>query len=197
MFGAIGDHEYDRAPLQVGQFEADDELLDVHLKNTYLEGGGGGNRGESYALAWAFAGRHVKTDAWEKRKQKGFVFTIGDEAFLNHYPKEAFDKIQGEVSVAQGVSSAAQLLELAEETNHVFHIHVDHGRPVDSAWRELLGDNLLIVVDYLKIPELIAEKILEFSADFGKKIVESDPIIKAEGAITVGDLPSSETTIKL
>ena len=51
LFMGIGDHECDRSPLQVGQFESSDELLDKWLTDTYLEGGGGGNRGESYMLA--------------------------------------------------------------------------------------------------------------------------------------------------
>lgn len=41
MFMAIGDHECDRFPLQVGQFESGDEELDMWLTRTYLEGGGG------------------------------------------------------------------------------------------------------------------------------------------------------------
>ena len=79
MFGAIGDHESDVWPLQVAQFEAGDAELDMWLTRTYLEGNGGGNAGESYLLAWYFAANHIKTDAFEKRKQKGFVITIGDE----------------------------------------------------------------------------------------------------------------------
>jgi len=38
MFGAIGDHECDRDPLQVAQFESGDEELDMWLERTYLEG---------------------------------------------------------------------------------------------------------------------------------------------------------------
>jgi len=45
MFGAIGDHEHDRCPLQIGQFESGDAELDMWLTRTYLEGGGGGNAG--------------------------------------------------------------------------------------------------------------------------------------------------------
>ena len=55
LFLAIGDHECDTSPLQVGQFESSDELLEHWLTHVWLEGGGGGNRGESYALAWHFA----------------------------------------------------------------------------------------------------------------------------------------------
>jgi len=159
MFGAIGDHECDSAPLQVAQFEADDELLDAHLKNTYLESGGGGNRGESYALAWAFAGMNIRTDAWEKRQEKGFVFTIGDEPYLETYPKNAFKRIQGSASKMQSDMTAGTLLAAARETNHVFHIHIDHGRRLDPGWKQLLGDNLLEVKDYKTIPALIAETI--------------------------------------
>jgi hypothetical protein len=55
LFLGIGDHECDEAPLQVGQFESSDELLDKWLTDIYLEGRGGGNYGESYLLAWFFA----------------------------------------------------------------------------------------------------------------------------------------------
>ncbi|MCA9398032.1 hypothetical protein KC573_04335, partial [candidate division WWE3 bacterium] len=51
FFGAIGDHTCDRSPLQVGQFESDTELIVKWLTNSHLEGGGGGNDGESYLLA--------------------------------------------------------------------------------------------------------------------------------------------------
>src|SRR3972149_10705788 len=67
MFGAIGDHECDRFPLQIGQFESGDAELDMWLTRSYLEGGGGGNTGESYLLAWYFAANHIKTDAFDKR----------------------------------------------------------------------------------------------------------------------------------
>lgn len=43
LFMGIGDHEVDQCPLQVGQFEADDQLMDKWLKDIYLESGGGGN----------------------------------------------------------------------------------------------------------------------------------------------------------
>lgn len=165
MFGAIGDHECDRAPLQIGQFEASDELVDQHLKNTFLEGGGGGNSGESYALAWNFAGNHVRTDAWEKREEKGFLFTIGDEPFLPNYPKAALKNIHGSAAKAQDDMTANALLELAQERNHVFHIHVNHGRSVNSGWTQLLGDNLLQISDFRDIPKLIATTILGLCGD--------------------------------
>lgn len=46
LFMAVGDHECDQAPLQVGQFESGDAELDLWLTRTWLEGGGGSNSGK-------------------------------------------------------------------------------------------------------------------------------------------------------
>ncbi len=78
---AVGDAaKRDQAPIQVGEFEANDELFEAHLANIFKEGGGGGGGEESYELMLSFFARQVDTDTWEKRKQKGFLFIIGDEA---------------------------------------------------------------------------------------------------------------------
>lgn len=165
MFTAIGDHECDAYPLQVAQFESGDAELDMWLTRTYLEGGGGGNGGESYLLAWYFAANHVVTDAWEKRKQKGFVFTIGDEPNLKSLPISAVKSIMGNTAKGQATYTESELLAAAQETNHVFHIFLEHGgRYCNSQWNQLLGDNLIICKDYTKIPEIIAETILKHSA---------------------------------
>ena len=80
-FMGIGDCCFmEEAPLQVGQFESSDELMEKWLTKVYLESKGGGNRHESYPLAWYFADHHIVTDAWEKRQQKGVLITIGDES---------------------------------------------------------------------------------------------------------------------
>ena len=78
MFGAIGDATCDRAPLQVGQFESDNRM-DGDLERILLEGGGGGQKTESYELAMYFMARHTATDCFEKRGKRGYLFIIGDE----------------------------------------------------------------------------------------------------------------------
>jgi hypothetical protein len=161
MFGAIGDHECDRDPLQVAQFESGDEELDMWLERTYLEGGGGGNGGESYLLAWYFAAFHTRTDAWDKRGQKGFVFTIGDEPNLQSLPLSAVKEVMGDSAQGQATYSAEELLAAAQEKNHVYHIFLEHGyRSCDAAWKQNLGKNCLIIKDYKEISKLISDTIL-------------------------------------
>lgn len=161
MFGAIGDHENDRYPLQVGQFESGDAELDMWLTRTYLEGGGGGNAGESYLLAWYFAANHVRTDAFDKRGKKGFLFTIGDEPCLNNLPATAVKNIMGNTGIGQGNYTIDELLSAAQKNNHVYHIHVNHGsRYCGAKWKQLLGNNLIEVDDHKTISKVISDIIL-------------------------------------
>jgi hypothetical protein len=162
LFLGIGDHECDNSPLQVGQFESNDELLDKWLTNLYLEGRGGGNGGESYLLAWYFAGYRTSIDCFEKRKQKGFLFTIGDEPTLSSISSKQLQNLLGEGEYSN--FSAVQLLDKARELYNVFHVHMKCTCSGQSAltingWKELLGDNLLIANYVQDVPILIANTI--------------------------------------
>src|SRR5678816_3404642 len=90
MFAAVGDATCDRVPLQVGQFESDNRM-DQNLENMILEGGGGGQKTESYELMLYVAAKHTAIDCWEKRKHKGYLFIIGDEMA---YPQVKADIIR-------------------------------------------------------------------------------------------------------
>lgn len=161
MFGAIGDHECDRYPLQIGQFESGDKELDLWLTRSFLEGGGGSNAGESYLLAWYFAALHTRTDAFEKRGKKGFVFTVGDEPCLTELPVSAVKQVMGTTAVGQNTYSILELLHKAEEKNYVYHVHVEHGgRDVPNSWRQLLGDKLIIINDPKHLAKTISDIIL-------------------------------------
>lgn len=183
MFGAIGDHECDSYPLQVAQFESGDAELDYWLTHTYLEGGGGGNAGESYALAWYFAGNHVSTDAFEKRNKKGFVFTIGDEPVLKSYPARAISHLMEKTAALAQSATVEELLERAQEQNHVYHIHIAHSNSsrqdrVIGPWKDLLGENLMIVDDYTQIPKIIADKIVQMTdSDTGGYVLKEKPVV--------------------
>lgn len=160
-FMAIGDHECDRAPLQVGQFESGDAELDLWLTRSWLEGGGGGNMGESYALAWYAAARHTKTDACIKRHTKGFLFTVGDEPILPNYPASALKALFGETETIQSTMTAGEMLKEAQECYNVYHIGLSRGGEV--RWQELLGQKYIPCDDYRKIPKMIAEIVSQFN----------------------------------
>jgi hypothetical protein len=164
MFGAIGDHEVDRFPLQIWQFESGDVELDMWLTRTYLEGGGGGNAGESYLLAWYFAAYHIWTDAFQNRNKKGFLFTIGDEPCLKNLPISALKEIMGNTTLGIGNHSREDLLLAAQKKNHVFHIHVNHGgRFCDPDWKELLGEYLIQIDDHTQVAKTIADRVIRAS----------------------------------
>ena len=165
LFLGIGDHRVDEAPLQVGQFESSDELLDHWLTKTYLEGGGGGNGGESYHLAWYIAANHTAIDCFEKRQQKGILFTIGDEPC---HPTLSGSSLKNVIKTGEFQDyTAQQLLEAAREKYHVYHIHVaetDRGRRSDviGSWESLIGrDNLIIVQRHTEIPGVISRLVTQ------------------------------------
>ena len=182
LFLGIGDHECDSAPLQVGQFESGDEELDLWLTRTWLEGRGGGNAGESYFLAWYFAAKHTITDALEKRGEKGFLFTIGDEPCLKTLPKNAIDELMGPGSEKNYTD--VELLEMAQEKYEVFHIHVmegSNGHYSLGYWEKLLGQRCIQVDDYTKVGEVIADTIVSHFESRVSHDTLASPVLSDKG----------------
>lgn len=166
LFLGIGDHECDDAPLQVGQFESSDELLDKWLTDVYLEGGGGGNGGESYFLAWYLAGHHTSVDCFEKRGQKGFLFTVGDEPVLPSIPKKVLSNLMGDGQYENYSSSV--LLDKAREMYNVYHLHIKQTasgsrQHVIDGWKQLMGDNLIVVEKRENVAQIIVDVLLKGS----------------------------------
>ena len=161
-FIAIGDHECDRYPLQVGQFESGDAELDMWLTRTYLEGGGGGNSGESYMLAWLFAARHTDIDSFNKRNKKGFLFTVGDEPCLKNLPASAIKEITNNGDVSN--ISSSELLAEVQKMYNVYHLHILHSSQAMNClveWKERLGDHCIEVKDYKTVADVISNIVLE------------------------------------
>lgn len=162
LFLGIGDHECDTQPLQVGQFESGDEELDHWLNNTWLEGGGGGNYGESYLLAYYFAAFHTAIDCWEKRNRKGLLITIGDEPPLKDLPAVAVKTIMPDTPQS-GSYTIEELLRHAQETYEVHHIHLNHhggimgDRYGTGDWEKLLGDHLHIIQSDEQVPQAVID----------------------------------------
>lgn len=177
-FMGIGDHEYDKAPLQVGQFEASDDLLDKWLRQTFLEGGGGGNRGESYMLPWLFAAERCVTDHWEKRNKRGVIITIGDEPVLEDVDGDDLVRYLG--GQYQRMTTR-ELLDMVREKWEVHHIHISETasgrRPfVANEWRSLLGhSNVHPVQSREHVSDMITKLVLDVKKNQSKGSSTSVP----------------------
>ena len=98
----------------------------------------------------------------EKRKQKGFLFTIGDEPVLSSIPKSALKGIMGEGQY--GNVDAVELLDNAREKYNVFHIHIKETasgsrQEVIDGWKQLLQDNLIVVEKHQDVSKIITSLI--------------------------------------
>lgn len=176
MVMAVGDAECDTAPLQATQFEADIRLAE-QLKDLWIEGGGGGNAGESYHLPWYFAATKTATDCFAKRGKKGYLFTIGDEPILPGISAANLQRVFGD-GAARGLSSAA-LLAMASRSYEVFHIVLSkvgfaatHPDAVMKTWTPLLGQRVLKCDDHEKVAEVIVSAI-QVAEGFDKASVAS------------------------
>lgn len=181
LTAAIGDMFYDRAPLQVSQFEADIRIVDSTRK-LYVERGGGGNFGESYAAVWLFAAMQTSTDAWEKRGEKGFLFTIGDEPLLGSVNLDAKpvaitpDQAKRFMGLdIQADMSAEDCYALAAQRWEIFHICVNrrYEEGVERSFGRLLGDRLLWLQATEHLPELIVSTIQLVKGDSLDKVASS------------------------
>lgn len=168
-FAAIGDATSDQVPVQVGEFEADDARAEAHLGNIFLEGAGGGQNKESYELALWFAGHQVDTDAWEKRREKGFLFIIGDEA---PYPKVRRDLVKTYLGATiERDLSLEEAVKKAAEKFHVFVIrpggtsnYADPG--VQRAWTKVLpAERVIRQENWQEIVPLMAGTISVMSGE--------------------------------
>jgi hypothetical protein len=158
LFGAIGDATCDAAPLQIGQFEAGNEMVDW-LTLIYKEGGGGGQQTESYELAMYYMARHTELDCLEKRGDKGYLFIIGDET---PYAKVKYTEIKSIIGddVSEAISTESILQEL-QQKYEVFWIMPEGGsyfnnKHVNDTMKKLMGQNFL----KLATPEDIVEFIV-------------------------------------
>ena len=132
----------EEAPVQIGEFESSDDLMEKWLQSIYLEGCGGGNNGEDPQMIWYVAARHMKTDAFEKRGKKGVLITISDEPVHRHTPKHAITNYIGDGCEKDLITS--DILAEVQEKWDVYHIHIEHGsyRLDQTNWVELLDDKV-------------------------------------------------------
>ncbi len=162
MVMAVGDATVDRAPLQVTQFEADIRLAD-QVRRLWIEGGGGGNHGESYSAAHWFAGERTDVDSVLLRGKKGYLFTIGDEPNLDGMSRGELERVFGE-RFERGLS-ARECLALAERSYEVFHVVIMEGyagrgfAAVMETWEPLLPGRILVLEDHRRLAEAVVSAI--------------------------------------
>ncbi|GLZ01692.1 hypothetical protein [Actinoplanes sp. NBRC 103695] len=158
MFGAVGDATCDRVPLQVGQFESDNRM-DDDLARIVLEGGGGGQKMESYELAMYFMARHTSLDSMLNRGRRGYLFLIGDEM---PYPAVKPNEVRARIGdkLTEPIRTEAMLAEL-QRTFHVYYLLPTAAgwggdAEVLTRWRGLLGQNVIELDDLDAVCETIA-----------------------------------------
>ncbi|MCP4896451.1 MAG: VWA domain-containing protein [bacterium] len=144
LFMGIGYADGDAAPLQIGQFESTETLMDQWLTWLYLEGGGGGGN-ESYELAMYFAARHTKMDCLSNRGRRGYLFITGDEP-----PNPAVSRRQVHRLIGDTLDKDIPIGEMIEETQRSFEPFYlipdpERGHRVGREWRDLLGDRTVVM----------------------------------------------------
>lgn len=219
MFGAVGDAYSDNAPIQAGQFESGIEM-DSDLGKLYLEGMGGGQEHESYGLVHYLIGNHTSIDCYEKRGEKGYLFTIGDEnpyekISKNHIKEHIGDNLETDISLAEAI-------EKTKEKYNVFHIIPNEpgastyvGRDdIKKHWNKYLGENVLLLDTTEAICETIALTIgllegtidLEDGMEHLKQLGVDDRIVRSASqavatlkvdskAVVTGTLPTGTTEV--
>jgi hypothetical protein len=158
MVGAYGDAYSDRVPLQVGQFESDNRI-DECLDKIFIEKNGGANGGETQSLAWYYLAHHTATDAWDKRKKKGYAFFVADEIALDLLPEHIRDHI-GDGEPFGGDLTVKNIAKSMTEKWDVFILLIDNMsariQGSEKFYKDLFGAaNVLVLED----PESVAETI--------------------------------------
>lgn len=150
LWSAVGDARCDEASLQVGQFEAGNEMED-DLGRFFIEGGGGGQSppSESYQNLLYFAARHTAIDCHEKRGLPGYLFLIGDE--------QAYDVMRREVEhvMGDGLEADIPIAQMVEEVRKRWNVFMviptrasnGSDKSMAAYWQNLLGVEHVVLLD--------------------------------------------------
>lgn len=145
----IGDLAYDRAPIQMSQFESDIRIAES-LDKVYMEHGGGGNQFESYTAAWYMGLKRTRLDCYDQQQRKGIIITMGDEPLNPYLPvRQLNDAING---TEQADIETRQLYNEASQKFDIFHIAVDspmdsyrnYAGSIASSFGQILGNRLKV-----------------------------------------------------
>ena len=170
LFGAFGDLLCDNAPLQATQFEGGVNEMTPQLEKIFLEGGGGGNQGESPDLAWLFCATKTRIDSFLKRQKKGFLFTISDEPPPHGIRRDLLKQKCG-MDIERDLTKE-EALAMASRTWECFHIFLEQGSYRNSIkdWKVLMPERVICIPDYTTIAEVIVST-LQVHAGVDKDVV--------------------------
>jgi hypothetical protein len=198
MIMAVGDSKCDNnnGVFQLGQFESGDAEMDMWLERIWISQGGGGNGGESYNWPYYYALHHVETDAWEKRKQKGFIFTIGDDHCHTSISNREIDEVMGDVAKVKETVDTKSLVDSLKEKWNVYHIELGY---TAKSWKGLLGSENVVEMgrtDYDGMANKIADIVVSYTKH-AKPASDGDTIKKTEPVEDVkkDDKPTTPTML--
>jgi len=162
LFGFIGDAYSDRVPLQVGNFESDNQKIDECFTAAVPEGGGGGQNTESYELGAYFLARHTELDSLDKRGKKGYVFFTGDELPKQYVSRCQVNYLIGDTLLAD-IPMEDIFAELKEKFN-VFWIFPGqtsnyYDASINKRLKRLFGNGLIKLPNPNDICEMVAMTI--------------------------------------
>ena len=154
-----------------------------------VEGGGGGQRTESYELAMYFEARNTEIDCWDKRGHKGYFFMIGDEMAYPFVKKQEVNS-----HIGDGLERDIPVAEIVRELQkryHVFYIlpkAASYGgdKEILGFWRALLGQNVLELEETEAVCETIALTVgmMEGSIDLSTGAADLKEFGKADKTVT-------------
>jgi hypothetical protein len=147
------------------------------VTDLWLERGGGPNWGESYLLPHLFAARKIRTDAMQLRRKKGYLFTIGDEPFIDGVTSKQASKFLG---IQTQDMTAKECVAEAMQSFEVFHIVLDEKARLRSSydrmlreWNDLLPQRIINLADYTKLAETVVSAIQIFEGDTKASVAAS------------------------
>ena len=199
LFMAFADARFDVTPLQVGQFESTAELIDKWLTMTSMFCSARGSAysgplegGESYELALHFAAHHTKTDAWERRQHKGYLFMTGDEPAYPAVPRETVQAVLG-YDPERDIPLAEVMTDLRRTWKPFFLIPDAGRRSVEPFWRGVF-DRDVVCMESAEDTCAVAASLVALGEGVVKSVDDVERALKRGGlaqdriARTVGAL---------
>lgn len=173
-YAMVGDAGYDRYPLQVQPFGLGKEMVD-RLNNLVIEGGGGGNKTESYELAALYYARNVEMP----NATKPVLIFICDEG-VEHLVNPDRALTCAKVELSEKLTTGALFKELAQKYSvycirkHYMHSgayldgdkRVGLNATIHKQWEDLIGEERVALLDD---PKRVVDVILGLlAAETGK-----------------------------